>query len=541
MAAPSALATLGVTLILSTSVAAQNHPDAPGQAVAGPATAIANRCPVPAPAIDKPFAGAFWNGWGVDETNGRFQPARHAGLPAARIPSLTLKWAFGFPSGRSVLSQPTVVAGRIVIGSDSGIVYALDASSGCTYWEFKADGAVRSAPVIGPSRRASSRALVYVGDARATVYAMDARSGALVWRQKIDDNPATRITAAITLAGGRLYASLSAVGQEGIASDPKRDCCTARGGVVSLDADTGAVIWKRYTITEEPTVNGRTAEGAVRQGPSGASVWNAPTVDVGKRMVYVGTGNAFTAPVADTTDAVLAFSTDDGRLLWKRQLTAGDLVGSPDAPDVDIGAAVILRKRGGRSLLIVGQKSGDVYALKGDSGEVLWKVNVSAGGYLGGIEWGMAADNEAVYVPVSDVPIVYDAKRWKNKEVSPEAGRLIALRLDDGKQLWMRNGPNTCKGQPGCHPGKPAAISAIPGAVFAGSMDGWIRAHSTVDGRTLWEAETLQEFKTVNGVTAKGGSLGAPGPTIAGGMLFVGSGYASFGMPGNVLLAFGTH
>jgi len=50
----------------------------------------------------------------------------------------------------------------------------------------------------------------------------------------------------------------------------------------------------------------------------------------------------------------------------------------------------------------------------------------------------------------------------------------------------------------------------------------------------------VQDFKTVNGVPAKGGSMGAPGVTIVNGMLYVPSGYANVGggMPGNVLLAF---
>ncbi len=79
----------------------------------------------------------------------------------------------------------------------------------------------------------------------------------------------------------------------------------------------------------------------------------------------------------------------------------------------------------------------------------------------------------------------------------------------------------------------------MPGVVFSGGWDGVLRSFSTTDGKPLWQFETAHEFKTVNGVVAKGGSMGSAGPTIAGGMLFVGSGYVfGGGNPGNLLLAF---
>jgi polyvinyl alcohol dehydrogenase (cytochrome) len=79
----------------------------------------------------------------------------------------------------------------------------------------------------------------------------------------------------------------------------------------------------------------------------------------------------------------------------------------------------------------------------------------------------------------------------------------------------------------------------IPGVVFSGGWDGILRAFSAEDGNQIWEVNTAQAYKTVNGVKSNGGSMAAPGPTIAGGSLFVGSGYLfGGGTPGNVLLAF---
>jgi polyvinyl alcohol dehydrogenase (cytochrome) len=75
---------------------------------------------------------------------------------------------------------------------------------------------------------------------------------------------------------------------------------------------------------------------------------------------------------------------------------------------------------------------------------------------------------------------------------------------------------------------------------FRGGYDGILRAFSTTNGELLWQFNMVQEFQTVNGVAAKGGSMGGPGPTIAGGLLLVGSGYTfgERGTPGNALLAF---
>jgi polyvinyl alcohol dehydrogenase (cytochrome) len=497
------------------------------------------KCAVGPAALRMPLQGTFWNGWGVDLTNGRFQPAKQAGLTASDIPKLRLKWAFGFPNAASAYSQPTVAGGRVFVGSDTGVVYALDARTGCFFWSFKADATVRTAPLLGRSSR-SPDALVFIGDYKANLYALDAQKGALIWKQKVDSHPVTRITGAPTLANGRLYVPISASSNEGGPSNQSVDCCTSRGAVVAVDVDTGRVIWESYTLPEAKAY-GNTEKGAVRLGPSGASVWGSPTVDQERGAVYVGTGNAFTPPAGDTSDAVLAFSLADGKLLWKRQLTAGDLVGSPNAPDVDVAASVILRRLAdGTRLLIVGQKSGDVYALNPENGDVRWKVAISKGGYQGGIQWGMAADSRHVYVPISDFPTFVDPMRRSETSPSPEAGRLVALRLDDGRRVWMQEGIITCEGAfHRCHPGKSAAISITPDALFSGSIDGHIRAHALSDGRVLWDYDTSGDHPTVNGIRGTGGSINGPGPTIAGGMVFVGSGYQLFQRPGNVLLAFG--
>jgi polyvinyl alcohol dehydrogenase (cytochrome) len=493
------------------------------------------KCAAPAPAIGDPFGAPHWNGWGVDAGNGRFQPARQAGLDAADIPKLRLKWAFGFPGVTQAYAQPVIAAGRVFVGSETGLVYALDARTGCFYWTFPAMGPVRTTIVLARSAIAKSGTVLYFGDVRSNMYAVDAQTGAMLWTQKIDEHPHGRITGSPTLVDGRLYVPVAGMTEEAQAGNPAYECCTFRGSLVAMDAASGRVYWKSYTIAETPKLRGKNAKGTQLYGPAGASIWSAPTVDPEGGAVYVGTGNGFTQPAADTTDAVLAFSLKDGTLLWKNQLTEGDAVGV--GADVDIGASLILRRlEDGRRVLVVGQKTGDVYGLDPDNkGAQLWKVSLSKGGMMGGVEWGMAADDRLVFVPISDHPLFSF-----NKPPTPEAGSLVALRLESGEQVWMQRGVATCNRPVAeCHPAKAAAITATPDAVFAGSLDGYVRAYGTSDGRLLWEYNTAVPFKTVNGVEATGGSISGAGPAIAGGMLFVNSGYSFFSKGGNVLLAFG--
>jgi len=209
----------------------------------------------------------YWNGWGVDASNSRYQP--NPGISPADVPSLKLKWAFGFPKGTQAYGNPVIVAGRVFVGSDNGTIYSLDADTGCTYWSFKAEAGVRSAPTVG---RAGNREAIYVGDLKANVFALDALTGALLWKKQVDPHAFARVTGAPTLAGGRLYVPVSSV-EEVPASQPKYECCTFRGSVVALDPATGEQVWRTYMITETPTPRAKNAKGVQLWGPSGAAVW----------------------------------------------------------------------------------------------------------------------------------------------------------------------------------------------------------------------------------------------------------------------------
>jgi polyvinyl alcohol dehydrogenase (cytochrome) len=407
---------------------------------------------------------------------------------------------------------------------------------------------VRTAISVAPY--ASGRHAVYFGDAQSTAYALDADSGALLWKTRVEEHPFAHITGSPMLYEGRLYVPVSTGAEEFVAAgDPKYQCCTARGSVVALDARNGERLWKTYTIPEPKPTRVNSA-GTQMMGPSGVSVWSAPTVDLKRKVLYVGTGNEHSGPETVNSDAVLALEMGTGKLLWSKQLTLSDhwnvacilpgQVNCPEKPgeDMDIGSSPILVSlKNGKRLLLVGQKSGVMWGLDPDAkGEVVWQTRIGKGGVLGGIMWGPAADAEKVYVPLSDYTL-----RGPVEGGDPNlGGGLFALRIATGEKAWYAPPEKPkCAATLGCTPAQMAPATLIPGAVFSGSMDGHLRAYDTSDGAVIWDFDTGRDFTTVNGVKARGGSMSASGAVAAGGRLYVNSGYGSLGgMPGNVLLAF---
>jgi polyvinyl alcohol dehydrogenase (cytochrome) len=490
--------------------------------------------------------GPAWLGWGGNLSNTRFQDSAGAGLTAADVPRLKVKWAFGFPGDQSANAHPVVVGGRLYVGSAGGTVYSLSAATGCIYWYFETGSTVRGA--IGVHHIGDSY-LAFFGDARANVYAVDALSGKPLWKTKVDDFPVAGITSSPQVYNGRLYVGVKS-GEEAAGADPNYECCRFRGSLVALDALTGKQVWKTYTI-EEPKRTKKNAKGVQMWGPSGAPIWSTPVIDPRRNAIYVTTGDNYSEPPTRTSDAFLALDLDTGKILWSRQMTAGDAYTAacrlPDktncpinGPDFDFGASPILvTLPNGKRALLAGQKSGIVHALDPDQqGEVLWQVRVGKGGTMGGVQWGSAVDSQNMYVAVSDIKRLMLTFTTLTDADPNQGGGMYALKLATGEKVWYTP-PFSCGERKRCSPAQSAAVTAIPGAAFSGSVDGHLRAYSTADGKVIWDFDTVREFKTVNGVAARGGSIDGPGPAIAGGMLVANSGYVSAGgMPGNVLLAF---
>ena len=495
-----------------------------------------------------------WNGWGVDNFNTRFQSAEAAGISADQVPNLKVKWVFGLPMDFRV-SQPTVVGGRVFIGSLQGRIYSLDAKTGCLHWSAKTAAGVRATPVVDNLPATNPpRYVVYVGDAAANVYALDARTGKELWKVDVDDHPMARITGTPKTYGNRLYVATTSL-EEVAGADPTYECCTFRGKIMALNRFNGKLIWKAYTVPEPPAPVRKNAIGVQLWGPSGATIWSSPALDPERNRIYVTTGDNYSDPVSLTSDAVMAFDMRSGKALWSKQFTAGDAwnvaceigddTNCPEArgPDLDFASSPIVRiLPDGRRIILAGQKSGVMHAIDPDrDGEILWQHRVGKGGLLGGIQWGSAADAKQVYVALSDVvrKTVENADgSWARILDGSVGGGMFALDIESGERKWHVPAVG-CGDRPQCSPAQSAAVSALPGVVFSGSVDGHLRGYDTDTGNVVWDYNADQEYESTNGVKTKGGSFDGPGPTIVDGMMYVNSGYGyRGGMPGNALLAF---
>lgn len=495
-----------------------------------------------------------WNGWSPSVSNSRFQDASGAKLTASQVSKLKLKWAFNLGDVTVSRSQPAVVGGRVFIGTANGVVYSLDADSGCTRWGFRAAAAMRSGVTVGDVNGSPA---VFFGDSGANVYGLDAKTGEQLWKVHPAQHYATTITGTARYYKGVVYQPLASF-EEALGADPKFECCTYRGSVVALEAATGKTLWQTYTIPEPAKPVRKSSAGTQESGPSGASIWSAPTIDEKLGALYVATGDNYSDPPTNSSDAILAMDLQTGKLLWSSQLTANDAFNTacgapqpancPEAkgPDFDFGQPPILVSLGGgKRALVIAQKSGLVHAVDPDKkGEILWQTRAGQGSALGGSQWGSAADTQKVYVAISDVGIgaVADPKSplgYKLTLDPNKGGGLHALDLKTGKIVWSAKVTPCAAGRTDCSPAQSAAVTVIPGVVFSGSVDGHLRAYSASTSEVLWDFDTEREFPAVNGKPAHGGSIDGAGAAVVNGMVFTNSGYSQWGgMPGNVLLAF---
>jgi polyvinyl alcohol dehydrogenase (cytochrome) len=487
---------------------------------------------------------ALWTQWGGDKRNTRY--AADSTLDKRDVSSLELKWAFGFPGAARARSQPAVTTTSLFTGSQSGLVYALDRNTGCIHWTYAAPAEVRIAPVIeaGPLGTAKT---IYVADFDANVHAIDARTGTALWVRAIKDHPAGTITGSPVLHEGQIFVPMSSL-EVVDAYTPEYECCTFRGGITALDSTTGERLWRMHTV-DAPQARGLNSVGAKQFGPSGAPIWNSPTIDVERGLLYVGTGENYSSPASDMSDSILAVSMKTGRIVWVTQTIEGDAwnaacgpygttVNCPeeDGPDFDFGAPPILTTLSdGREILLAGQKSGMIYGLDpNDDGRVLWEQRKGMGGFNGGIHWGMAVRGDHLFVGIADTP----GNRFNVGE-NRQGMHVKNVRTEE--LVWSVLEPDTCD-EPThyCRTAVSAPPTVTDAAVFVGTLNGIAKAYDVDTGETLWTFDSLRSFETVNGLSVTGGSIDSSGPVAVGEQLIINSGYDKFGqIPGQALLVFG--
>ena len=481
------------------------------------------------------------SGWGGNPAGTGYRTAAQAGINLANVKSLKLKWSFAFPNTNEVRCKPAVVGNWVIAACQSGDVYALNRHSGKIGWHVKAKVAIRSGMTIV---RAPGVVTAYFADGATNTYAIDVRTGKILWTTRAGVDQQAMNTGSVAYYGGKVFVPISSI-EVAMVLDSNYNCCTSSGGVAALDSKTGKVLWYHRVVSEAAVTTNMKKNGKPFYGPSGAPVWCSPTIDVKRGLLYIGTGENYSEPVTVSSDAIQALDINTGALVWNFQATSNDawnmacptVANCPGKTgrDLDFGMAPLLVKGAdGKDRLLAGEKSGVVYALDPQRGTVLWKTRIGKGGALGGIHWGMAADGKKVYAANADNTLALNP----DDTTAHAAPGIYALDIISGKVSWVAPTPKVV-GKESYLGANSAAPIVVPGIVFAGSLDGNIRAYAAATGKIIWDYNTIREYKTANGATGKGGSIDSAPPIAAGGMLFVNSGYTQFGeKPGNVLLAF---
>lgn len=517
----------------------------------------AMRCAKPATRTVRMAPGdgsATVQGFGFTRDNRRQLTHAQSGIATSDVPHLELAWALAFPRASTMRAQAAVVGNLLYLPvTDEARVFAVDISGAkpCFQWVYASNVPLRTG--VAYSVLASGRAVIAFADAAVNVHLVDAHTGQLIWRTPVGRWDLSNATGTPQIFGGRVYMPVSA-SEINFGGEDSHECCKTHGMFVALDARDGHVLWRYQTMRDARPVRDR-GDGRKMWGPSGAPIWSSPALDPRRGLIYVGTGEATSAPAADTIDSILALDMYTGRLRWKFQATPDDIflttcVRRPEGLncpregrllDVDFGASPILAHRAdGSDVLLAGQKAGTLWALDPDSGKLLWRRDFGTGSPLGGIHWGMAADSRQVYVPIHKMP---DA----NGNDPNQTPGLHAVDFTTGQVRWSFTATADCSGDrrmrvPTCNAniGLSGAPAVIDGAVFEGSADGFLRAFDVNTGALLWKFDTAVPYTGINGVKGHGGAVDNASIIAANGYLFVNSGYALIGgqRAGNVFLAF---
>jgi polyvinyl alcohol dehydrogenase (cytochrome) len=476
-----------------------------------------------------------WPVSGHDLNNSRSQPSETL-IGPANVHLLSPKWVF--TAAGNISSTPTVFGSVVYFPDWGGNLNAVRADTGQKIWSKAVsdyDGVAGAISRTSPAVHGDNLIIGDIQNSRqahngASIMAVNRQSGALNWITKVDTHPAAIITGPPVVAGNTIYVGVSS-NEESLATNPAYPCCTFRGSIVALNANTGTMLWKLYTVPDN---------GGMAGGYSGNAVWQPPAIDTGRGVLYVGTGNNYTVPAAALTcaeqggsnctvandyfDTAMAVDLRTGSIKWANRLQGIDVftvncIINPatcpagTAPDFDFGGS-------GPNLLPTfvgfGQKSGQYWALDPGDGHVLWKTTLGPGGTLGGIEWGTATDQQRIYGAISNNGFLpYTLLNGQTITWGSWSG----LDAGTGKLLWQTADPTSGSIDIG-------AMSVANGVVYAGSTSGTMYALDALSGKILWSF-------------ASGGSV-ADGPSIVNGVVYWGSGYRS-GAGGNntKLYAFG--
>ena len=490
--------------------------------------------------------GNQWTSAGQNLQNTRSNDSERK-IGVDTVANLQVKWSF--TTGGDVSATPAVDGANVYFPDWAGNLYAVDRATGQQVWKASIPAATgisgdkaRSTPAIAADKLFIGTQGPFGGSSR--MLAFDKTTGALLWSTQLDTHLAALITQSAVVYAGRVYIGVSSQ-EEAYALIPGYPCCSFRGSVFALDADTGAILWQTYTVPP---------------GWPGGAVWgSSPAVDPARGQLYITTGNNYDIPPAalecvnnaggnpaavracidpsDHIDSILALDLKTGAIRWATSalpfdawtvdcipgLGDGNNCPEPQGPGYDFGqgASLFTVRPGGngkpRDLVGAGQKSGQYWALDPDTGQVVWVTTAGPGGTAGGLQWGSAVDGKRVYTADANSNV----KPWTMPDGSVIfSGVWSGLDAVTGRLLWQTVPPHGG--------GTSGPATTANGVTFGCSLDplGYMYALNGATGAVLWEFPS-------------GGSC-LSGAAISNGEVYWGSGYSNFGFgtPNNQLYAF---
>lgn len=263
------------------------------------------------------------HGWGYSPANTRYQA--DTTINRDNVAKLKLKWVAKLGIKADHHSMPLVTDNTVFIGTAEGTLMALDRATGCERYVRQFDANIRTAIVHDVvTLNGKSELVLYFGTATGNVYAVTAAEGQVVWRVRADVHRNAHITGTPAIADHVVYVPVSST-EAGTAAGPTYSCCTFRGSILALDAATGERRWRSYSIDTPAAITGTRLLLIKERGPSGAPIWSTPTVDNTRGMLYYGTGENYSLPATQTSDAIIAISQRDGKRKWLHQFTHDDV------------------------------------------------------------------------------------------------------------------------------------------------------------------------------------------------------------------------
>ncbi|MDO9236705.1 MAG: PQQ-binding-like beta-propeller repeat protein [Aquabacterium sp.] len=512
------------------------------------------------------------NGFGFNGSNTRNQTSE---INANNVATLTVAYTQVASDAKEKRGAPAVTQQTVYFSEGRDIV-AANRATGCEYWRFT--GLDLRNPFVGggtnPIRSSiyylpattTQPAMVYGGDQFAHVYALNAATGKQVWERFMGTDPVHHgISGSPQIHNGTLFMPISTNEVFLTTLEFWKPCCSSHGMLQAVDAYTGKIKWTYHT-----TPPARFNFWTWFKGPNGVSLWGTPMIDAANNAVVVGSGQNFSHPTTNNSDALISLDLDTGKVKWIFQTTKNDAWNAscqapkglnfhcslPEGKDHDIGAPPILvNLPNGEKAILAGAKNGAVYSVNPATGALNWVRRLGVGGSLGGIHWGMAVDSKNVYAAVTDLFVnkltritgpggIDGATSEAMKPVDNAHPGIYALDLMSGDLVWEKHIQHQYKGET-YNSLFSSALSVTNDVLLAANLNGVLKALRTSDGQELWSFDTAIKVTDANGVVGNGGTVDSVGPVPAGKDVYLNSGYSTFGGtnpwqagPGNALFVF---